>query len=430
MCVNLQPNLNFLFRMKCFFKALCLITVASAMLVSCLKSNEDEVEMHDDALITSFTLGTLTRYYHPVSNPDTTVKATVTGSYYAMSIDHFGDSIFNRDSLPIGTVPRVLCTVATKNSGVVGLRGMGADTVYHYFVSTDSVDFSTPRWFRVVSTDGTAVHDYKVTLNIAKATADAFGWQKTDSIALPDGLDNCRPVVVGGKLKLVAGRNVAVKDGAVFVLSNQKLMRSTDAENWVEVADAANMKQLLGAGTKELFAIATNDSLMVLRDDSTRWTTEKTDESLALMPATHMACVSFPYASSKNTDYVLLVGTRVDTLSTRPLTTKAVSALWRKISFYTEAVAESQWAYMANDDANGFLLPPQDNLTMAVVGNKVLAMGNDLTIYETRDQGITWRKTTTYALPSSVGGSRALIAGDGESLWVVTDKGEVWHGRK
>ena len=420
--------------MKHFFQVLGLLIVASAMLASCLKSQDSEVELHDDAAITAFTLGTLNRYYHPVSKPDTTVKTTVTGSYYPMSIDHFGDSIFNRDSLPVGTVPRVLCTIETKNSGVVGLQGLGNDTLFHYFVSTDSVDFSTPRWFRVVSTDGRVTHDYKVTLNIAKATGDAFGWQKTDSIALPGTLDECRPVVLGGKLTLVAHRDIAVKGNSVYALSGQKLLRSGDGVNWEEAGDAAGVRQLLGAATTELFALGVNDSLMVLRDDSTRWTTERMDDSPALLPSMSMACVSFPYAPGTNkkdkSDYVLLAGSRTDTLSTAPLQTTAVTALWRKISTYTEAVGESQWVYMATDDANPFVLPSQDNLTMAVIDGKILAMGNDLTIYESRDQGVTWRKSTTYALPGSVLGSRAVMVGDGTNLWAVTDKGQVWHGRK
>ena len=162
--------------MRRFFHVFSLLAATTYMLTSCLGSNTDEITLYDDAAFTSFTLGTFTRIYHPVSNPDTTYRTTFTGSLYPMTIDHLGQRIFNQDSLPQGTVPRVLCTVGVKNGGYVGLQGLDGDTIFHLFNANDSVDFTTPRKFRVLSSDGTYPRDYTVSLNIAKTEGVSFDW--------------------------------------------------------------------------------------------------------------------------------------------------------------------------------------------------------------------------------------------------------------
>ena len=59
----------------------------------------------------------------------------------------------------------------------------------------------------------------------------------------------------------------------------------------------------------------------------------------------------------------------------------------------------------------------------------VLAVGSNMEMLQSRDQGITWKTATTYALPSSLQGTRVAMAADNhDRLWLVTDSGEVWMG--
>ena len=76
--------------------------------------------------ITSFTLGSLNRYTYSTSSTtgnDTVIKTKLTGSAYPMTIDQMNCLIYNHDPLPIGTdTAHVVCTVTTKNNGVVTIK--------------------------------------------------------------------------------------------------------------------------------------------------------------------------------------------------------------------------------------------------------------------------------------------------------------------
>ena len=458
MCVNLQPNFNFLYRMRRFFHVFSLLAATTYMLTSCLGSNTDEITLYDDAAFTSFTLGTFTRIYHPVSNPDTTYRTTFTGSLYPMTIDHLGQRIFNQDSLPQGTVPRVLCTVGVKNGGYVGLQGLDGDTIFHLFNANDSVDFTTPRKFRVLSSDGTYLRDYTVSLNIAKSEGVSFDWQKTDSVDLLASLDTRRPLMVGGRLVVMgrlngvtvavakgsdgtwqklpsnidtqfgadAWQNAVVKDSFVYLFNAPALLRSKDAENWEQTAatvDMSSVKMLFGAASHELFAIGTDGKLKVLRNDSTAWKNEQLDDAESLLPAAGMACVTFPLVTAKSADYVLFAGSTGNAKDT-------LSCVWRKLSFYTQAPEKSKWVYVSDPD-NRRQLPKMGTLTLAYHGVSLLAAGANSTIYESRDQGVSWFKSSSYALPAkALGDSFAITAAADGTLWVVTSTGQVWRGRK
>ena len=52
-----------------------------------------------------------------------------------------------------------------------------------------------------------------------------------------------------------------------------------------------------------------------------------------------------------------------------------------------------------------------------------------MNIYQSRDQGITWKLLADYALPARATGTTACLATDeSERLWVVTDSGQIWQG--
>ena len=112
---------------------------------------------------------------------------TVDGSKYKFTIDQLKREIYNADSLPAGTaVSKVVCSLASKNSGVVYVKRMASDTL-DYFTGNDSIDFKDKRVFRVYSTDGQSYRDYNVEIRVHKELADSFEWQREDvSNILPD----------------------------------------------------------------------------------------------------------------------------------------------------------------------------------------------------------------------------------------------------
>ena len=146
-----------------------LLLAGVMMLASCLNDEDDSTKItyYGDAALTSFSVGTLTRTY--LNNKGEALKSTVDGtdstttvdgSKYKFTIDQLKREIYNADSLPAGTaVSKVVCSLASKNSGVVYVKRMASDTL-DYFTGNDSIDFKDKRVFRGYSTDGQSYRDY------------------------------------------------------------------------------------------------------------------------------------------------------------------------------------------------------------------------------------------------------------------------------
>ena len=173
--------------MKKIFLACWVMLTATLLLPSCLGS-DDDATYYDDVAITSFSLGTLNRYLTTTSSAgdDSIYKVSYAGSTYKVAIDQLGGRIFNCDSLPIKTdLKHVVCTLATRNSALVTLKSMISDSLFT-FSSTDSLDFSEPRTFRVFSTDGEHHRDYVVSLSVRQYEAGTLLWTAMEDGQMPE----------------------------------------------------------------------------------------------------------------------------------------------------------------------------------------------------------------------------------------------------
>jgi len=440
------------------------------LLTSCLgDDNESSGTGYSDVAITAFNLGTLNRYTASVSantGNDTILKTTITSGTYPMTIDHIGRIIYNQDSLPIGTdVAHVVCTVGTKNSGIVALGNVARDSLA-LFNSSDSVDFTNPRLFRVFSTDGKYWRDYDVRLNVATTTGDTFSWvAAAESNADIAALSELRPVyspsagammlfglrdgatavlastdgaawqtlTTSEPLDADAWHNVVATDEALFTVSGGHFICSVDGQQWQTVDRPTAVSQLIAASTDELYGLDAAGTLLSLGKDSADWTREKfeDDAEAALFPlsSTSVAAVRWPYAPSDSTDYVLLCG-RSDGDAQH-------GVVWRKLAMrgsYAALHGTGQWVYMPFSSENRYTLPCNERLTMAVYDASVLAIGDEGTLLQSRDQGLTWKPVgaSTLSLPSSLttGQRIAIAAGADGELWIVSAAGQVFVGKK
>ena len=357
-----------------------------AALTSCLKDNDDEGSTaYSDMAVTQFTLGTLNRYTYTTSSKtgnDTIIKSSVTGSNYQMTIDQLNYRIYNTKELPAGTdVKHVICTISTKNSGVVALQSMTSDSL-QWFSASDSIDFSVPRTFRIYATDGSGYRDYKVSVNVSSDKGTTFAWTNMGTMELPT--DNPQLVATGDTV--MVGRN----DGVY-------------------------------TATNTAYTIDANDGLLKSSlDGGLSWQTEALDDVDSLLPAVGKAVfVSWSYAPADNTDYVLMVGTpRQDDVQTM--------RVWRKIAPYEGG---GRWVYMPFDDTNRYPLPRQEYLAIAYYEGMVFAIGGDGILRQSRDQGISWHTNSTYNLPDAMTGEVISMAADNkERLWVLTSTGQLWRG--
>ncbi len=432
-----------------------------AVLTSCLKSNDDEAVYYNDAAITSFTLGTLNRYLHTTTaaGKDSIYKTSVAASSYKFNIDQINHVIFNPDSLPLGIdASKVVCTIGTKNNGLVVIKNLNNDSL-KYYTSSDSIDFSQPREARVYATDGMSYQKYTIKVNVHQEDGDAFGWKQMADNNQLAALSGMKAMVLGKRIfvfgndggttvgytttdgnewttltpnintPLTAGayKQTVANADSIYMMNGNMLLRTADGSQWDEIGETTAIAKLIGASKKELYGMTADNKLMVSRDGGHQWQADAIDASASLLPTAPVATTCYPMNMADSTDYVVMAGNS---------TANAKAAVvWRKIAEYNYHSEPGQWVYM-EADGNRYELPQLDNLTLVPYDDGVLAIGtvngNFTYIYQSRDNGITWKKNKYYQLPNDFDTSttRYAATSDGVNIWLFGGvNGEVWRGR-
>lgn len=439
--------------MKKFNYVLCMLLSLSTALTSCLSNSDSEVTLYDDAVITSFVLGTMTQYKEGTSE----VVATITGSNYPMTIDQLGGKIYNRTPLPVGTkVNSVVCTVSSLNNGAIALKNT-TDDDFSWFNSELGIDFEShnTHTFRVYASDGSFHRDYSVTLNVATSTGTNLDWgEAVADTTLLRGFTDMRMVTLKNKrlvalcsdgaythvrfsddfgttwsqpetLELLADSawaSAVVKDSTLFLLSDGRLCSSDDGEHWNSITADATLKRLVAAGTRQLFALTSDSTLKSSADNGVSWAEEQVDESLPadsvkrLLALDDISSTAFNYPASYHADYVLMAGHR-----------GAATVVWQKVSHYDPAKSSDRWMNIASESINKYQLPATQHLALLYYDDSILAFGDDTNVYQSTDQGITWRTASLYALPEEM--LAAAVDGEGR-LCAIAKSGKVYRARR
>lgn len=384
------------------FKTIGVLLSAIVVFASCLTTSETETTLYDDAAITAFTLGTVNQYVHTTTaaGKDSVYKTTYAGSMYSFHIDQLKREIYNTDSLPKGSdVSHILCTITTRNSGLCVIQALTNDSLF-YYSSTDSIDFSTPRRFFIYSTDGTGFTEYTIRVNVHQEVGNEFKWQQMEYD--PDA----------------------------------ELAFLTEPD---EPILPQGVKQYIGSSTKEMYALSDDNKLMVTRDNGMTWQEDLLDEDASLLPVQDLALISYPMFLADSTDYVLLVGNR----SLEEYPQESVAMVWRKIVDYSSNAPIGKWVYVERDDASKYMLPRMQNMALVKYDDCILAIGGAgiggstvtpwSTIYQSRDNGITWKASPRYKMPEGFDTSATKVWFDTDIynyLWLYSDETEqLWRGR-
>lgn len=403
LCVNLHPNWKKVRKMK-HIKILFMLATTILLMASCLKSESDtSVTLYNDAAITSFTLGTLNQY-------DGGTKTTFSGSTYLFSVDQsntgvhtfkdttiIGRCVYNNDSLPLGTdLQHVVATLTTLNNGVAIIERLDEPDYYDYFDMLDSIDFTKPRKVRVYSSDGSVYNQYYISVDAHQEDGNKFVWELMD-------------------------------------------------DAWQPAADAQQLptgiRQLLGNSTTEQYALSTDNKLMVSRDNGASWQEDLVNEDAGLLPTQDLALISYPMTNTDSVDYVLLIGNR----EVNEENGEAIAMVWRKVVDYGKNSAKASWNYMdRNAVSDSLALPRMKDMTMVKYDDGILVLGGEgiggctrpaySMIYQSRDNGITWKYNPIYLLPDEFDANlttkvKATVDGD-KYLWLHCEgSGQVWRGR-
>ncbi|MBQ7419654.1 MAG: hypothetical protein IJV17_02810 [Prevotella sp.] len=441
--------------MKKLTKVMFGLLATVCLLASCMKSDDSTITLYSDTAITAFTLGTLNRYVHTTSSTgtDSVYKQTITGSNYKFSIDQENHRIFNVDSLPVGTdVEHVICSVSALNNGSVYMEDLESDDLLYI---SDSIDFSTPRVFRVYASDGSAYQSYTVSVNVHQEEGNQFNWaqhEKNSDIAALEGIKavvlDANLCVYGAKDGKTLGymttdgiswttlaeiddanayQNILVSQDQLYTLVNGTLQKSADGETWTELNATVDIVKLVAASYDELYGLTADGTLLVSEDEGQTWEEDALDTDKTWLPQTDVAYVCYPAEMTAYADYVLMAGMSAGV--------SEISSVWRKIVEYDLQGLEDKWVYMDRSDKNRFALPQLENLVMMRYDDGILAWGIKdgafSPIYQSRDNGLVWKTNSLYPLPEDFeNGTVSPFAAttDGKEIWLISGQGEVWQG--
>ncbi len=467
-------------------KTLCLLTAAIMAMTSCKKTDSYEETLYGDTAITAFTLGTLNRYTTvtttaTASDGSTTTttatkKTTLTGSNYVFHIDHVNRLIFNTDSLPVGTdVAHVICSISTMNNGSLWLQDLDSKDSYTYFSSSDSIDFTTPRTFLVRASDNSGFTEYTVKVNVHKEEGEQFVWKKmgtNSDFADMQGLKliNCQGIkyVLGNKggntvmytttddvnwtavasnvntmFAADAWKSAVEKNDTIFMVSNAMLFKCTNGTDWEQISISntnVTLKQLVGASTMELYALADDNTLWVSHNNGRLWNGEALDEADSSLPTQDIAFIRYPARLAVHTCYALMAGNRSESI----YPSDATAVVWRKTVDEEDNMPSGHWTFMTRESDSKYTLPRLRNLQLLRYDESILAFGsveiggsNTQTpyskVYQSRDNGITWKTNSSYILPKELNTAATTLAAEVDGDWyiwlVAAGTGEIWRGR-
>lgn len=440
-----------------FFAFIALIT-ATLSLSSCLSSDETTVEYTHDTAITAFSLGSLDRYTKTKAGKDTLLKANVTGSDYKFYIDQAQRLIYNVDSLPCGVRDTaILATISSKNSSPILLMDINKpDSVAAYYSSSDSINFSKPRFIRVYSSDYSAYAEYKVTVNVHKELPYEFKWHelaqnnsqlaafsdlkavacgdyiyvfgktaegtKVLNSAINDG-GAWSSITMNVGLSSDAYQSAVALDGKLYISDAGKVYASADAETWTEVSENADIKQLIGASSKYLYAY-TAAGISVSKDKGVSWEQEKLDTDADYLPTQNISMNAAGVLSAKNVENVMLMGTRDKALN------DTVATTWLRTVDYDVNAEAGQWNYLEIENNKSGKMPWLDQVITCAADTGFVALGNNGKWYKSQNAGLTWKQDKMVVLPAKFAAEgRFAFCRDNKHYYWIIRNGYVWRGR-
>lgn len=441
-----------------FFAFIALIT-ATLSLSSCLSSDETTVEYTHDTAITAFSLGSLDRYTKTKAGKDTLLKANVKGSDYKFYIDQAQRLIYNVDPLPCGVRDTaILATISSKNNSPILLMDINkTDSVAAYYSSSDSINFSKPRLIRVYSSDYSAYAQYQVTVNVHKELPYEFKWHELDQnnsqlaafsdlkavacgddiyvfgktaegtqvlkSAINDG-SAWSSIMMNVSLSRDAYQSAVALDGKLYISDGGKVYASADAATWALVSsENADVKQLIGASSKNLYAYNTAAGISVSKDKGVSWKAEKLDTDKAYLPTQNISMNVAGVLSAKDVENVMLLGTRDKALN------DTVATTWLRTVDY-DANEDGQWNYLEIEKNKSGKMPWLDQVITCAADTGFVALGSNGKWYKSQDAGLTWKQDAMVVLPAKFAteGRFAFCRDKQHYYWIIRN-GYVWRGR-
>lgn len=445
----------------------CMAVWVVALLASFVTSSckdDDETVLTTDCYITSVTLGYVKRTIYTKTSDgrsDSSYTVSYNGSYYPMRINQLDGTIENTNPLLTNSqLNAVLLTIEA--SGTVAYRkAEPAESEWHTYSSTDSVDASTPLVVRVYSQDYTFWRDYTMKVNVHQKDPDAFTWSCLTPSAPWNGATRLKTLASGelvwtfantasGLCAYTSRRDNGTEwtkadlqgcEGAdphtLVPLAGQWLMN--DDQNRILASDNLTDWHLLSPATGKRMLVADGDAVYALDAqglwrsvDGLEWQAEPLDTTTALLPTIDLAATAYEQRPGFN---------RIIVIGNRPKPEGEEADAFAQVWSRNTTATTPQWAYFCTAPDNHYGCPRLSGLRLTRYDGVLLAMGGASAdgnthssmegFYVSQDNGITWKTGTKYVLPTElIGYTRAtdLMTDNSGYLWIAT-AGAMWRGR-
>ena len=425
---------------------------------SCLNDDDDTV-YSPYAMMTSFGIGDIKSQY-PVftsTGADTFAVKTIKGSSYPFSINQATCEVYNPDSLPFATkVDKVTMSMQVNGYAMIYIDSLGE---YGYFDSSDSIDFRTPRKFRITSESGEYYRDYTVSVNVHQVNPDIMAWNRYASLdsvhpfrllehdgsmllfgekngqfllaaAALQGVPSWKQSVISGLPETANLANVQLFGGALYVVAADGIYTSADGADWALKYACDGALAIVGASDDDgKMWVATAGGLLVTTDGVDYDSAGALPEGF---PVYGVSVASYAMNHNKGIIRYMLVGYENEAMDGN-------AVVWSKLS------TEDCWVKYDNE-GNPFPCPALEGLAVVRYDDSLYAFGGAgvaegrsvdafSSFYISRDNGITWKAPDDFyqRMPADLQGCDAPFAATVDSnnvMWIMCggEKPVLWRG--
>ena len=228
-------------------------------------------------------------------------------------------------------------------------------------------------------------------------------------------------IMMNVNLSSDAYQSAVALDGKLYISDGGKVYASADAETWTEVSENADIKQLIGASSKYLYAY-TAAGISVSKDKGVSWEQEKLDTDADYLPKQNISMNVAGVLSAKEVENVMLLGTRDKALK------DTVATTWLRTVDY--ANEDGQWNYLEIEKNKSGKMPWLDQVITCAADTGFVALGSNGKWYKSQDAGLTWKQDAMVVLPAKFAteGRFAFCRDKQHYYWIIRN-GYVWRGR-